>query len=240
MAIVDGKLRCGTCGETKSLPEFLPSDIARGHGRCRACWVAFRARHDQRDRRGCKANLKALATGGIQCSKCGERKPLDAFRPSVVNKGSGVCRPCFAVYAREWNGKNPEKARIRYEAWKAKKPPEDMLAQRRAAAERARSSGKRRFYHVKSKYGITRDDYEAMMEAQGGACAICLRAPEPGRHLAVDHEHDTGRVRGLLCRTCNSALGLFYENTDSMRRAIAYLESWNQMLDVESKENDNG
>lgn len=83
---------------------------------------------------------------------------------------------------------------------------------------------------LKSKYGITADDYNAMLERQGGVCAICkqpqmaLRNGTPCR-LSVDHDHVTGAVRGLLCDPCNRALGYFHDSVEAMSRAIDYLTS---------------
>lgn len=74
-------------------------------------------------------------------------------------------------------------------------------------------------------YGITLSEYEDMLRAQGGLCAIC-RQPEraAGRSLAVDHCHTTNRVRGLLCMRCNIALGMYEDDVLRMRAALAYLE----------------
>jgi len=81
---------------------------------------------------------------------------------------------------------------------------------------------------VLGKYGITESDYARLLEAQGGRCAICgTDSPPPGKagstHLCVDHDHGTGKIRGLLCRHCNSALGLFGDDTVILARAIGYL-----------------
>lgn len=73
-------------------------------------------------------------------------------------------------------------------------------------------------------------DYERLMKAQNGLCAICKR-PEMGvraRVLALDHDHSAGpgALRGLLCSNCNRGLGYFGDDPDRMRAAIAYLEEW--------------
>lgn len=82
-----------------------------------------------------------------------------------------------------------------------------------------------------AKWGLTPDDYDEMLLAQDGVCAICHR-PETrkGRsglveRLAIDHAHDTGRIRGLLCHHCNTALGQFDEDPDRLLAAIAYLKA---------------
>jgi len=79
------------------------------------------------------------------------------------------------------------------------------------------------------KYGLTPDTYEAIHDAQGGVCAICLQ-PETqkregtAKRLAVDHRRETGRVRQLLCCRCNQAIGLLRENPTVIRHAAAYIE----------------
>lgn len=67
-----------------------------------------------------------------------------------------------------------------------------------------------------AKYGLTPESYAELLDAQGGVCAICERPPPGERMLAVDHDHDTGEVRGLLCSNCNTALGLLGDNAASL------------------------
>ena len=74
---------------------------------------------------------------------------------------------------------------------------------------------------IKIRYGITKADYEKMLFVQMGLCAICLMKPKNKLH--VDHDHLTGKVRGLLCGNCNKALGLLRDNTDFLSKAIEYL-----------------
>jgi recombination endonuclease VII len=62
-------------------------------------------------------------------------------------------------------------------------------------------------YYLKYRYGLSKEDYERMLDEQGGVCAICGSAPDKQR-LSVDHNHGTGKVRGLLCHKCNLALGV--------------------------------
>lgn len=74
------------------------------------------------------------------------------------------------------------------------------------------------------QYGLTEADFDRMLEDQQGRCAIC-RSPDPAyRNWCVDHDHSSGAVRGLLCRDCNTGLGLFKDNTEFLRQAIAYLD----------------
>ena len=75
-------------------------------------------------------------------------------------------------------------------------------ARRDAVTARALRAEKAYYRHVERTYGITQREYEALLSAQDGRCAICTRVPR-SRRLAVDHDHNTGKVRGLLCYTCN-------------------------------------
>lgn len=82
--------------------------------------------------------------------------------------------------------------------------------------------------HRKSKlqslYGITPEQYDALLESQGGTCGICkLNKPHRGEFMCVDHCHSTGDVRGILCGDCNRAIGLLKDNVESLRSAIKYL-----------------
>lgn len=84
----------------------------------------------------------------------------------------------------------------------------------------------RRKHRLKRKYGITPEEYEAMLASQGGRCALCDRRPDQERygHLSVDHCHATGRVRGLLCTVHNSAVAAFGDDETGLLRALAYVK----------------
>lgn len=73
------------------------------------------------------------------------------------------------------------------------------------------------------RYGLTPEQYWALYEAQGGVCHICRRATGKVRRLAVDHDHATGYVRGLLCKPCNSVLAHFRDDTATAWRCYDYL-----------------
>lgn len=72
------------------------------------------------------------------------------------------------------------------------------------------------------RLGLTKTAYQSILESQGGGCKICGSVPDA--RLAVDHCHETGNFRGLLCSHCNVALGLFGDNPERLRRAAKYLE----------------
>src|ERR1051326_1383585 len=90
---------------------------------------------------------------------------------------------------------------------------------RQVRADRARQAQLR-------KWGITQAEYDRLLARQGGVCAICRRdRPGPKRRLlAVDHCHETGRIRGLLCMRCNTSLGAIGDSLDGARRFLDYLK----------------
>lgn len=92
----------------------------------------------------------------------------------------------------------------------------------REAAKAAQARAHER--KVQATYGIGAGDYAAIYEAQGGRCAICQRATGKTKRLAVDHDHKTGEVRGLLCGPCNrGVLGHLRDDPEALQRAITYL-----------------
>jgi Recombination endonuclease VII len=91
--------------------------------------------------------------------------------------------------------------------------------------DKERRRAYQRNFDLKRNYGITIDDYNQMFIDQRGCCAICETPQyQTNKRLHVDHDHVTGKVRGLLCHNCNLTLGRLKENIDVLRKAIRYLE----------------
>ena len=90
----------------------------------------------------------------------------------------------------------------------------------RCRETRERLYGGSRHYHLTRRYGIGTSEVQALIERQGGRCAICGR--EGPEH--VDHDHTTGRIRGVLCFNCNGGLGQFGDDVARLQQAIEYLE----------------
>jgi recombination endonuclease VII len=81
--------------------------------------------------------------------------------------------------------------------------------------------GGTRHYHLRRRYGIGADEFDDLVRQQGGVCAICGR-PDPEH---VDHDHETGAVRGILCFNCNGGLGQFRDSLDVLHAAAVYLQA---------------
>lgn len=84
----------------------------------------------------------------------------------------------------------------------------------------SKNPDKRKSIKLKQKYGITLEDFKAMVKAQKGRCKICGLKTK----LNVDHNHDTGKVRGLLCHKCNTGIGLLNDDLEILEQAVEYLK----------------
>jgi hypothetical protein len=113
-------------------------------------------------------------------------------------------------WQREYNKKNRKRINESQKEWVKKNPDKRKAIQRRA--------------DFKAKYGITPEVYDKMLVSQKHLCAICLEHQSKFKlSFAVDHCHETGKVRALLCTNCNTALGLIKENHQTMQRVISYV-----------------
>ena len=140
--------------------------------------------------------LKFMQPSTKVCNRCENEKPLEDFYRHKKCTGGYMhqCKECMKAHANS-RRQSPE------------------------AKELARDNFLRR------TYGITAEDYDVMYADQDGSCAICkTHQLELDRTLFVDHCHETGNVRGLLCSQCNSGLGMFKDNTQALLDAVEYLE----------------
>lgn len=113
-----------------------------------------------------------------------------------------------AAYAKAWRARNPEQSLALIKKWQQENPDIYAHSVRRC--------------QYRQKFGITVEQYDALLAAQKGACAICSQPPGK-RRLAVDHCHTTKAVRGLLCVNCNTAIGKLNDDPVILQRAIDYL-----------------
>ncbi|EFF90159.1 recombination endonuclease VII subfamily [Streptomyces sp. e14] len=179
-----------------------------------------------------------------RCARCGETKPRAAFasKRSNLDGLQHHCRDCATESDRRRqlamgravpaHGTVPAGhkhclgcGQVKPHAdWHRRASSPDGLASR---CRECRASDSR-VSRLKREYGLTEAERDELIAAQGGVCCICLSAPP--KH--VDHCHETGRVRGVLCFNCNSGLGLLRDDPDVMYRAADYLEgnAWKPTL----------
>ena len=185
-----------------------------------------------------------------RCRDCGTQKPLSAFSPSKKNRDGRVsyCRECLAARHQKYRRANaaavgrvirerrpvPEGHRWCPDC-ETIKPLVDFprnrsgnggyggyckpCHNRKGRETYLRLYGGTREYHLRRRYGIGQADVDAMIANQDGLCAAC--GEDEPKH--VDHDHQSGRVRGMLCFLCNQALGNVRDDVTRLQRLIDYL-----------------
>jgi cytochrome c1 len=195
---------CPRCGETKPATlEHFYARKARGKtgltSECKACLVRRSMEYEKAHPKK-RERVRPTEPGATKvCARCKVEKPATDEHFCRAAKGSkwfqSYCKPCAVEYTADASKHNP-KYRLRF-----------------------------RRRNLRRNYGLTVEQYEALYRAQGGVCAICKGVPTGKRaRLAVDHDHETGAVRGLLCDHCNRGLGGFRDNPERLRLAAEYVE----------------
>lgn len=141
------------------------------------------------------------------CRKCDRMLPLSDFYSSPGRRPSSPCKGCHNAEGKRRYREHPDPWMRAYEKKKA-------------------TPGKIRDHSYRTRYGLSLDEYEAWADRLGRRCEICSAVcpPQRYRRLQVDHNHATGRVRGLLCPRCNRLLGAVNDDVVLLRSLIAYLE----------------
>lgn len=228
--------KCTKCQTEKpaNRRHFAKRKSGKFRGVCRDCNNA-RIRKQYKDDVGGSTKREQRASTRESdpkiCIKCKQLKPLSDFNWHNREKGQhrNFCKDCQNVWAKKhnqtpgakdvrgkWNEDNIEKIKEYHELYR--NDPE----------KRAKSKVYHRRYWLK-KYGLTLEEYDDILNSQDGKCMIC-KTEDPGskqKNFAVDHCHKTGKVRGLLCFSCNVSIGHFKDNVDFLHKAINYLDSFN-------------
>lgn len=166
-----------------------------------------------------------------RCGRCKATKDETQFSPSYRGKNGTWCRACFAAHKRGESvttsllpPRECDHCGASYHP-KVNRKNLRFCSVKCNQAERLASGSGREAYLLR-KFGITQADYDAMLAEQGGGCALCGKtAQRYTTYLHVDHDHATGRIRGLLCDQHNLILGRFNDDPAQLRRAADYLES---------------
>lgn len=149
-----------------------------------------------------------------------------SYRDKARGKLQSRCKDCCAAEFKRYRLANLDKFKYykRMERPENRERRNELRRQRKASAPEREFMRKRQAY-LRSHFGITHADYEVLLAAQNGVCAICS-SNDPGRsspYFHVDHCHATNKIRGLLCNGCNLGLGHFKDDTDRLTAAVAYL-----------------
>jgi len=151
-------------------------------------------------------------------------------------KARGMCQ---SHYSKRYHMENKSANAVRHKIWRENHPEQFSKQQARYRANNPDKERDRHWRRMLKQYGLTSGQYNDMLASQGNKCAICgidatiyrnglvvkdSRGRGP-RRFAVDHDHATNRVRGLLCNRCNQGLGMFKEDGVILGKAIRYLDS---------------
>jgi hypothetical protein len=129
------------------------------------------------------------------------------------------------MIGKKWDAANRDKRNAaRRQRYATQREKENQRNREWYRANRKRVAAISRKSNLKTGYGMTLDQYESLLQRQGGKCEICKNAASTGKRLVVDHCHVTGRIRGLLCSRCNLAIGMFKDSIDALAAAIEYLK----------------
>lgn len=209
--IIDGYRQCATCNVSKPISKFYPDGVNKQTGVIRyrpdcgtCCSKRSNAARWQRIEKGHYRTRKTKV-----CYLCNKRKPVKSFFKNAHSPDclSSACKPCAKAKVADWLS-----------------VPENKVRHKR----------KSRNHHLRMAHSITLEQYEAMLEAQGHACAICKAPNDPKRFLHVDHDHQCcpgnhscGKcVRSLLCYACNAGLGHFRDSPALLEKAVEYLKNY--------------
>jgi recombination endonuclease VII len=204
---------CSKCGVVKPLAAFYRSGRGKGarSSWCKGCKDAHHAEYIARP----EVAAKLLEQAHNRAEGKWKRPP----RREPIGPGYEVCTSC-----------NEDKPVEEFHLHKLGRNGRDSMCKdcKRAIHQRRRQDqGYREKEHrwtVARRFGLEPGQYDAMLIAQKNGCAICGGVNGNSHHLHVDHDHATGFVRGLLCYTCNTGLGVFKDDPELLRAAIRYLE----------------
>lgn len=183
----------------------MDTDVIKEDKLCNNCSIVLNSRQLKFCSNNCKKEFKKhnhLRT----CKDCGKTPTEIEFgaHPHTHDKLSVVCKPCNRLRVNMRNA--------------ARSPEERLLISARQKTEAYKSSV------LINKYGISLKDYEIMLSKQSNACKICLGIFDTSNITQIDHNHATGKVRGLLCRNCNFGLGSFHDSIEKLLLAIEYIK----------------
>lgn len=214
---------CKRCGETKPLTEFYLL-----HKRyCKPCNALF-----SREWRDGEVPPRSIPVDKT-CKHCGETKPLMGFTfLRKTGKPYTYCKSCQKQKDKARKERDPGAHRAR-DAERTKRWRLNNNERYRALKKDNRENQKQknaprialmeRCHRIKMKYGLTKDNYDRLLLDQDGKCRICKKSD--GGYLHIDHCHDTGKIRGLLCQRCNIGLGQFRNSVENLQNAIRYLSA---------------
>lgn len=225
------KKKCVKCGAWKPITEFQARGVfdTKPRNECRDCLNAYhRMLYKEKVgkfKREVRADIREADPK--KCIRCGEFKPLTDYGWHNIAKGQhrNFCKLCQKEWDREYKTGVGKPLIEEYR----EKNKDKMVEYRKLYKLDPKNKEKMRTHGRNAtlrQFGITQEDYDELFKKQDGKCVICGVEKNGGKqNFCVDHDHTTGKVRGLLCHNCNLSIGLMKDNPDLLRKAAEYLES---------------
>lgn len=226
---------CTKCSKEYPVEDYLFREGNTGKRRteCKYCHNAYvRMRYLERLGKF-KRDIRrdARESDPKKCIRCGNEKPLSefTFHNREKRQHRNFCHDCEKIWIRQFH-KSPQ-GKEKGREWVAnnkEKIKEYKRLYRQDEIKRERNKIYQRARWLKENFNMTVDDYMVIYEKQNGQCAICKSDQNGSRkNFCVDHDHETGKVRGLLCHNCNVSVGLMKDSPSLLRKAAEYLEGFN-------------
>ena len=172
-----------------------------------------------------------MATEKKKCSECQKFLPINEFNKNKQSKDGLFCKckTCLSSYLKGYYGEHKEGHLEKGKAYYSKNKNTLFVKQKEHYIKNRVELNKRQtIYNRKKRYGVSEEEYKTMFLKQNGNCLGCgTNQSKLKKALHVDHCHITGKVRGLLCATCNLALGYAKDNEQILLNLIKYLKNAN-------------
>jgi hypothetical protein len=147
------------------------------------------------------------------CTKCSNQKPLSEYNKNKKRKDglSAWCKSCTKLSSAKWYKINANKVIARSRQWALSNQEKKKLNSRKS--------------HLKRKYNMSLEDEKKLIDNQKNKCAICnIEMITEQSKFHIDHCHNSGKVRGVLCNSCNTGLGMFKDSQEYLKSAVKYLK----------------
>lgn len=223
---------CSKCGKEQPIDQYpVRNETGIRRPDCKSCWNGYQRERYLEKHGKFKRTVRAEVREADpkKCIKCGMVKPLSEFTFHNRTKGQhrNFCHDCEKDWIRKYH--KTDSGKEKHKEWvdnNKDKISEYREIYKHDLLKKERSKAYHRARWLMKTFNMTVDDYMAMYEKQEGKCMIC-GAVENGKrkNFCIDHDHATGKVRGLLCHNCNVAIGLMKDNTDLLKKAAEYLEN---------------
>lgn len=222
---------CTKCGLEKDVSEFLLRENGKYRNECKICHNEYQRNRylEKLGKHKRTARKDFRESDPKQCIKCGQVKPLTEFTFHNRDKGQhrNFCHDCEKDWIRKYH-KSPQGKDARKE-WveNNKEKIEEYIKLYKKYPIFKENMRRYSRKNTLKQFGLTQEDYDKILQSQNGHCAICGNGTNGNKkNFCVDHDHETGKVRGLLCHNCNVSVGLMKESPLLLRKAAEYLESF--------------